>query len=392
MRVKKVGADFILTGTGTILNEHVIILNDASEVLEILPASVVDRSDVEFYTGWIIPGFINTHCHLELSHMEGVLPSGTGLVPFIKGIVTQRAADPDFIQDAVKKADHAMWEAGIAGVGDICNTLDSVQVKSRSKIDYYSFVEAFDLMQPGDTQASFDQAMTVYQSISGKKSLVPHAPYSCTPKLLEKINEVNKGQLNTVSIHNQETEEENDFFISKRGALIDFYTSFGLSLSHFDPLNKSSIHYLLNHIDPDHRYLLVHNTMTNSEDYEAAYKMLSELYWTTCANANLYIESRLPNYQMFANVDANMTIGTDSLASNWQLSVWEELLTIKRLHSYLSNETLFKWACINGARALNMQDKLGSIEVGKTPGLLHLETDLPLDQLIQGDIQPRRIV
>jgi len=68
-----------------------------------------------------------------------------------------------------------------------------------------------------------------------------------------------------------------------------------------------------------------------------------------------------------------MTIGTDSLTSNWQLSVLEEIKTIKKYKSYVPVETLIEWACKNGAEALGYEDKLGTIEVGKTPGLVHID-------------------
>ena len=64
-----------------------------------------------------------------------------------------------------------------------------------------------------------------------------------------------------------------------------------------------------------------------------------------------------------------MTIGTDSLTSNWQLSVWEEIKTIRRYASYVSLDELVTWACYNGACALGFDEDLGSFEVGKSPGV-----------------------
>ena len=132
--------------------------------------------------------------------------------------------------------------------------------------------------------------------------------------------------------------------------------------------------------------------MTNLSDFQAASSALNKLYWATCANANLYIENKLPDYSLFTDQQAKMTIGTDSLASNWQLSVWDELLTIKRYNSYLSNDVLLTWATQNGAEALQMSDKFGSIEVGKSPGLLHLDTSASIDDLIRDDLRPVRII
>ena len=87
----------------------------------------------------------------------------------------------------------------------------------------------------------------------------------------------------------------------------------------------------------------------------------------------LYIENRLPDYKVFSDTKAKVTIGTDSLTSNWQLSVWEEIRTIRRYQSYVPLETLLTWATINGAEALGYEDRLGSITIGKTPGLVLVE-------------------
>ena len=100
---------------------------------------------------------------------------------------------------------------------------------------------------------------------------------------------------------------------------------------------------------------------------------MGQVYWATCPNANLYIENRLPDYQAFLDTDARVTIGTDSLTSNWQLSVLEEMKTIARYQSYVPFETLLRWATLNGAQSLGFDDTLGSFEVGKKPGVLSLQ-------------------
>ncbi len=389
---RKISADYIIPVTGEVLRDKVLVLDENGKIEAIVASESVDASDVEYFKGCLIPGFVNTHCHLELSHMKAMINTGTGLIPFISEVVTKRGAQTEVIQEAIQAADAAMWQNGIMAVGDISNTVDSFQTKALSKIQYYTFVEAFDLMQSNDTERAFNDALQVFELAPGKKSLVPHAPYSCTPALIQKINAANSKTNSTISIHNQETVYENDFFISKTGQLIEFYEGFGLSLDQFHHNGKPSIHYLLEHIDINQPTLFVHNTMSTQSDFRAAYEKINKLYWATCANANLFIENRLPAYDMFLNMHAQMTIGTDSLASNWQLSIWDEMCTIKKYNSYIPNETLLKWATINGARALQMDDDLGSISPGKSPGLLHIKCTVPFDQLNIEKVRPIRVV
>jgi len=143
-------------------------------------------------------------------------------------------------------------------------------------------------------------------------------------------------------------------------------------------------------MDPNCRTLFVHNTESTPDDIRAAQAWSDNIYWATCPNANLYIENRLPNYQYFLDTGAKMTIGTDSLTSNWQLSILEEMKTIARFQSYVPFQTLLRWATINGAEALGFDDQLGSIEVGKKPGLLLL--NLGEEEQLVHDTKVQRIV
>ncbi len=114
-------------------------------------------------------------------------------------------------------------------------------------------------------------------------------------------------------------------------------------------------------------------TLTDAQAIQAATEWgQNGAYFATCPNANLYIENRLPRYDIFIDAGAKVTVGTDSLTSNWQLSILEELRTISKFQSYVPFETLLSWATINGAEALQFDDELGSLEVGKKPGLLVL--------------------
>jgi cytosine/adenosine deaminase-related metal-dependent hydrolase len=106
------------------------------------------------------------------------------------------------------------------------------------------------------------------------------------------------------------------------------------------------------------------------EDIQAAQRWGGDnVYWITCPNANLYIENRLPDYRHFIDTNANIAIGTDSLTSNWQLSILDEMKAIAKYQSYIPLEMLLRWATLNGAEALGFEDTLGSLVVGKTPGL-----------------------
>lgn len=377
--MRKITAEKIYTAKEPAVENQVLIVDEKDgRILAIEPEAGHDPASIEHYRGVIVPGFINTHCHLELSHMKGRVDTGTGLLPFLKSVVQFRDIPMEEILEAIDRADREMQEEGIVAVGDISNKADTASRKEASPIRYYTFVEMFDFLQPDQAEVHFNQYKEVFdqhaRSEKTSSSCVPHAPYTVSPELFRLINSVND-KPGTVSIHNQETEAENELFLNKTGGFADWYDSFGFSLDHFEAGGSPSILYALQHMDPAHRTLFVHNTMTTPRDIEAAKAWNDQVYWATCPNANLYIENRLPNYRHFLETDARVTIGTDSLTSNWQLSVLEELKTIARYQSYVPFETLIRWACLNGAMALGFEEDLGSIEVGKRPGLNLLDLD-----------------
>lgn len=371
-KIHKITADRIYNGKGDVLEHHYLIVDEKGEIKALQPLPQIGDGSIEKLDGILVPGFINTHCHLELSHMKGVAPTGTGLVSFIKEVITKREANLEEIKEAIKKADCEMYENGIVAVGDISNVADSFEQKAISPIQYLTFVEMFDFRQEENAKKVFEGYLKIYRTLEEmelKGTLVPHAPYSVSEKLFQLMRDFNQTKDLSISIHNMETQAENDMFLSNSGELISFFEQLGIPTHSFKAIGKASVHYAMPLMDDQKRTILVHNTLCDSEDIEAVLKWNSETYWSTCPSANLYIENRLPRYQNFIETAARMTIGTDSLTSNWSLSILDEMKTIHRYQSFISFDQLIQWACYNGACALGLEQKLGSIELGKKPGI-----------------------
>ncbi len=393
--MKKFSADWVLPISSAPIENGVVITDDAGKILAVERREQHDPASLDIHRGALVPGFVNTHCHLELSHMKGKVHTGTGLIPFITSVVTKRNAEAEIIAEAIERAEAEMLTGGIVALGDISNTPDTFSVKAKGRMRYHTFVELFDFLQEANAEKAFSDWKAVYEQIElvpgSARSLVPHAPYSVSKSLFQKINDFNEKTGITVSIHNQETPPESELFEKGAGAFYDFYGKFGISLEHFRPTGKPSIFYALENMNPANRTLFVHNTLTSRTDIEAAHTWSPNVFWAMCPNANLYIENRLPYCQHFLDTNARVTIGTDSLTSNWQLSILEEMKTIARYQSFVPFETLLRWATLNGAQALGFDDTLGSLELGKTPGILLIQGVAP-DWKLAADVAVRRLV
>lgn len=372
MNYRFLSANRVYPVSSTPVDNGILVMKD-NVVEEILPYGSVDDAKVEYYNGVLVPGFINTHCHLELSHLKGVAATGTGLHAFLKDVLNHRNAPEESILHAIHEADVSMWESGIQAVGDICNKMDAFPAKAASPIRYFSFLEVFDFHSPSLREQSIKSAKEIISKVKGDVAIVPHASYSVSKELFSWIEQQFEPS-KTISIHNQETYGEDELFLYGTGPFTDFFSHFNFPKHESAGLKIKSIDYVIPRFGGMGKRLFVHNTQTTEDDIALAQERLEEVYWSTCPNANLYIENQLPRYQNFLNQNAKMTIGTDSLTSNWQLSVWEEMKTILKLQSYLPFDTVLEWATLNGAKALGYDAHMGSFDTGKTPGVVYLKT------------------
>jgi len=384
MATKEFSADYIFTGK-EVIKDATVVVTDMGQVVSIEMGTCNNH-----YNGGICPGFINAHCHLELSFMFDKIDSGTGLIEFVKRVVAIRN---DFSkteqQYAIRTADRKMWENGIQAVGDISNDERSFEVKSASKLRYHTFVEVFDL-HPSRTEEEFAHGRTVLAKApiddGNSASLSVHAPYSSSPELYQLVDDITANTSNPIlSVHNQENEYENEFFLSASGPWRELIEQWGFETSWVKPYNLNSLPAMCQHLSQDNKLVLVHNTFTSVADVQWANKKFSDLFFCTCPMANMFIEQRLPDYDVLLEGGATMLVGTDSLASNYQLSILEELKLIKKHNPRMASADLIRWATFNGAQAFNWPD-LGVIEEGSCPGLLHI------DSMVNGEISDKSSV
>lgn len=376
MPYRKFNATQLFTGYSMLSDQSVLITDEKGVVNDIVSIHEAG-DDIETFDGILSPGFINCHCHLELSHMREVVPRNTGMIQFLLAVVGKRQAGENNIREAMEKALAEMSANGIVAVGDICNTANSAGVKSSSEIYFHNFVEALGFSE-AHAEASFQQAVMVYEKFVAagnvhNTSIVPHSPYSVADALFQLINDHRKGSI--LSIHNQESIAETEFFTTGKGELLELYAALGIDASHFVPSKQSSLVRSVIKITGDHSLILVHNVNTTADDLDAIRRgrNLPALFWCLCPNANLYITGDLPDVTLLKNFNSKIVIGTDSLASNGQLSVLEELKVLQEKFNALHNDELLRWATINGAEALRVDNKFGSFESGKQPGVVLIE-------------------
>ena len=391
--MKRFSAQYIITNSGPPLKRAVITTEDDGTILSIedTGGNLEEKHSVEFHNGIIIPGFVNCHCHLELSHMKGSVAQGSGLGGFIEQVRNTRDNNSESIITSAYSADNDMYKEGVALCADVCNTSLSFNIKKESRIRYINLLEVFGI-DPEKASRRMDEIIKVAEIAEDMNlpfSMVPHSAYSMSLPLLRLLREKSNNNKVT-SIHFMETAGEKAFLENHSGPLMTSYKQSGLISSRLETV-KSHVDAVLNEITPAGNLILVHNTFVDMDTIRMI-KERKNLFWCLCPNSNIYIENEIPPLNLLIEEGCEIVIGTDSLASNNKLNILEELKTLQLNFPSVSIEELVRWATVNGAKALGEEGEFGKIETGKKPGLLLLQNaDLINMKLLPGSFVTRLI-
>ncbi len=359
--------------------DTVLVTDEGGTIVEMIDEREAGE-EVETLDGILSPGFVNAHCHIELSHMKGFIPRHTGLVNFVQTVMASRGAGgAEEKETAMRAAENEMLSSGTVAVGDICNGTDSLLLKQDSRMYWHNFIELSGFVNNNAEQrlAGAGEVFKAFKAATPLQGLsfAPHAPYSVSRELFRLLNDNTAGQV--TSIHNQEAAAENELYQNKTGDFLRLYQHFGIDITGFAPTGNTSLRSWLPYFNRGQQLIAVHNTFTSSEELEelAASKKgagpgYPGIHFCICINANQYIENSLPPIQQLIQHHAQIVLGTDSYASNGQLNIMEEIRMIRQHFPQIDLPVILQWATYNGAVALGIQDRFGSFEPGKKPGLV----------------------
>lgn len=366
--MRQITADYIFPIASESIKKGFVLIDDDGIILKISKHQIEKCVRVERFRGIIAPGFINAHCHLELSFAKDKIEKYSGINNFIEQLeILKSKTSLEEKISSMQNADRFMLENGVVAVGDICNTDLSRELKLKSKIFYHNFIEVFG-SKAEDADSKFETARNLQNEFGKNSSIVAHSPYSVSEKLFKKIS----NEKGIQSIHHLESHSEIDFFLNAKGDIIRRLTEWGIKIPENIPTKKRPINSISQNLNPSENLILVHNTFINQEDFDFINLNFKNAFFAICALSNDYIENTLPPMKLIMQNTENICIGTDSYASNKSLSVLDELKFIQK-HFDIGLADLLKWASLNGAKALKIDNQFGSIEVGKKPALINIE-------------------
>lgn len=370
--MRRIKADVIFPVSNAPVENGVVWVDEAGKILAIKSPGEegYGHPDEEYQPGWMVPGWVNAHCHLELSGYHGEIPEHTGLDGFIRHLAAV-SAKPD-MPEAMKRADAQMAAEGVMAVLDISNQTLSFGIKKASTIQYYTLAERYGFLNER-ANTTFEAGIKVWQALRADDlsgNICLHAPYSASPSLMQKVKDHIEQEGGIYSIHFLESAGERELFEQHRGSLFDRLQQMG-----FDPKKqlgnaRSVWEYIEPGIPEQGNLLFVHNTFIGEVELGMLENYGNRVFLCVCPEANRYIENALPPLHLLLKHAFPLCVGTDSLASARSLSMLENLKLLQFAYPEVPFESMLAWATLNGARLLQLDNQLGSIEPGKQPGLV----------------------
>lgn len=351
----------------------------------------------EVMSGAIVPGFVNAHCHVELSHLHKKFRKGTGMAGFIDQINELRDwAGREVKQQLVQEWMDKMWNDGVSAMADISNDDSSFDVKKSHKMYTRTFLEVFG-SEPEMCEGVMND-VTALKAVADEAGIdaapTPHSCYTMSPQLLSASAAAGL-ESGYLSYHSQESQEEEDLLISGSGAMYENRKRSGMSTP--PVTGESSLKYFLDRLADvkpapyDENILLVHNVCLQQSDIDAVKQTMNNAYFAICPLSNIFIHNALPPIDLMRKNGLAIALGTDSLSSNDDLDVMKELVCLHENFPQVPMNELFTWASRNGARFLGKDNVLGSIAAGKCPGIVHISA-LDENGFITAESRSRRII
>lgn len=393
MTLTTITTDFLFTGEAPpILNGTITF--DENGTIHRTGVAANAPYDAVHYPGAVCPGFVNAHIHTELSHLATIQEAGPGMAQFIKSLSMKRHQITEQEREvAIAEALMTLYHEGTSGAGDICNEPVSFAPKKNGEIRWHHFIEVFGTQSATAKKNHLLAKQLRQQSINAgfPASLTPHATYSLSHDLYALIRQHLSETGDCLSVHFMESLEELDLLHHRSGRLAELFEGWGLSTDYLPATIQSALDQVVATLPNSNRTMFVHNTFIDDATIRGLIRHFTDPWFCVCPTSNLNITQTLPPVPALRTHSTQLLIGTDSRASNPKLSMVEEIKLLQKSFPGIPLHEIIGWGTTNGARFFGWDD-LGSIEPGKTPGLVWLQNFYHPHEIMSAQVIGQRII
>lgn len=318
----------------------------------------------------LLPGLINAHCHFDYTVLRGKIPSQRSFADWIQAINAEKAKLTE--QDYVDSIRAGFSEAVRFGTTTIANltAFPKLIASIDEPIRTWWFGELIDVRNPAEADGIVDEAVANLRSAK-RWGLAPHAPFTASPRLYARCEEIARRENVLLTTHLAESREEFQMFRDGGGPSFDFLQSIGRPMDdcgHETPFALFSRTRKL-----DERWIIAHLNELEPGDFELL-QSSPKFHVAHCPRSHSYFNHAPFALERLRAFGFNVGLGTDSLASNSDLSLFAEMRELLRKDSGVSPREAVAMATINGAVALGQQKRLGCIRAGAFADLIALPT------------------
>jgi cytosine/adenosine deaminase-related metal-dependent hydrolase len=362
-------------GAVAVSRGRILAVGPALELRRRYAGKILDHGE-----GALLPGLVNAHIHLEFSPLRGQIPPQPDFPSWLTRTLAAAAAlTPEAVAAAARQAVAEARRTGTVLLAEVSNTGTSWSWLRNSSMEFHYFYEClgFNMVHGGPLEEDFPFLTTGGVPGAPNFSLAAHAPYSVSPELFRRLSAWNRRRGRRQSVHLAESPEETRFLATGNGFFRELLQRRGRWHEAFVPPGCSPVSYMehLGFLGPE--TLAVHGLQLTGAD-----KTLLARRGTTvvlCPRSNLHTGAGFPDLPGLLAAGIPVALGTDSLASNRDVNLWQEMVVLHDHYPDVPISRLLDLATLGGAEALGRAGDFGTLTPGKRAALLFV----PLEE--QGD-------
>lgn len=319
---------------------------------------------IDHGSGAIMPAFVNAHTHLELGALKGRVPFDKGFRLWVKQLINMRDAEEmENLLTGAKKGVKELIESGTRVIGEISTlgiTKDILTNSGLAGIWFKEYLGNNSIVKTGCDEKK-DRITT---------SFAAHAPHTTAPEFLMNLKNATQKNNLPLSIHVAESEDEIRFLSTGKGEWADFLSERGIDFSGWGLPVESPVKYLNRLGLLDKKTIAVHLIHADKDDFEILLRY--NVCLCLCFRSNHYLHQRLPDLTGILGAGLKPCLGTDSLACVDSFNMLDETAFISNAFPLVPPSEILAMATINGANALSVEDRFGTLNPGKSGQFIYV--------------------